>query len=78
MAVSKVVFAGQVLIDISDSNVSPETLAEGVIAYNEKGERVIGAMNTTPQIIATDDGNGNVTVSGLTVTNENGDLTIGG
>ena len=42
MAVNKVVYDGRVLIDISDSTVTPETLAEGVVAYNAKGERIVG------------------------------------
>lgn len=42
MAVNKVVYGTKVLIDISDSTVTPESLAEGVIAYNAKGERIVG------------------------------------
>lgn len=42
MAVNKVVYGTTVIIDISDSTVTPETLAEGVIAYNAKGERIVG------------------------------------
>jgi hypothetical protein len=42
MAVNKVVYGTTVLIDISDSTVTPETLAEGVVAYNAKGERIVG------------------------------------
>ena len=42
MAVNKVVYGTTVIIDISDSTVTPETLAEGVIAYNAIGERIVG------------------------------------
>lgn len=42
MAVNKVVYGTTVIIDISDSTVTPESLAEGVIAYNAKGERIVG------------------------------------
>lgn len=42
MAVNKVVYGTTVLIDISDSTVTPETLAEGVIAYNAAGEMIVG------------------------------------
>ena len=42
MAVNKVVYGTTVIIDISDSTVTPETLAEGVVAYNAKGERIVG------------------------------------
>lgn len=92
MATNKVVYAGRVLIDISDSTVTPETLPEGVIAYNAKGERIVGTMKAGSQITTTDDGNGNVAVNGLsahvddagnvvvtglTETLEDGNLTIG-
>lgn len=42
MAVNKVIYGTTVLIDISDSTVTAETLAEGVVAYNAKGERIVG------------------------------------
>lgn len=42
MGVNKVVYGTTVLIDITDSTVTPETLAEGVVAYNAKGERIVG------------------------------------
>lgn len=42
MAVNKVVYGITVLIDISDSTVTPETLTKGVVAYNAKGERIVG------------------------------------
>lgn len=44
MAVNKVIYGSAVLIDISDSTVLPETLAEGVVAYNAKGERIVGTL----------------------------------
>ena len=47
MAVNKVVYGTTVIIDISDSTVTPATLAEGVIAYNAKGERIVGTYKTT-------------------------------
>lgn len=45
MAVNKVVYGSKVIIDISDSTVTPETLAEGVVAYNAKGERIVGTLD---------------------------------
>lgn len=47
MAVNKVVYGTTVIIDISDSTVTPETLAEGVVAYNAKGERIVGTHKCT-------------------------------
>ena len=45
MAVNKVVYDGQTIIDISDSTVTPETLESGAVAYNAKGERIVGVGN---------------------------------
>ena len=42
MAVNKVVFGTETVMDISDSTVSPETLGEGEKAYGANGEPVIG------------------------------------
>ncbi|MBQ4120461.1 MAG: hypothetical protein IJD35_00455, partial [Clostridia bacterium] len=46
MAVNKVIYnttnGAVTLIDLTDSTVTPETLAEGAIAYNAKGERIVG------------------------------------
>ena len=64
MAINKVIYNKRVLIDLTDSTVTPETLAEGVVAYNTKGERIVGTL----KISVTDDGNGNVTIQGLNVT----------
>ena len=42
MAVNKVVFGVEVLIDLTGINVTPETLAKGVIAINAAGEIIVG------------------------------------
>lgn len=42
MAINKVVYDGRVLIDLTGINVTPETLAEGVIAINAAGEIIVG------------------------------------
>ena len=44
MAKNKIVFGDQVLIDLNDSTVTPETLAEGVVAYDKHGDKIIGTM----------------------------------
>lgn len=45
MGVNKVDTAsGEVIMDISDSTVTPETLAEGEKAYNAQGQRIVGTM----------------------------------
>ena len=93
MAVNKVIFGGEVLIDISDSTVTADTLAEGVVAYDAKGNRIVGTMKPSPSVsieddglgnvtisgvIATDDSKGNVTINGVTATENGGNVTIGG
>ena len=48
MAINKVVInedgKENILIDITDSTVEPETLAEGAVAYNRSGDRITGTM----------------------------------
>lgn len=45
MSVNKVQLAnGETIIDISDSTVTPETLAEGVIAHDASGQKITGRM----------------------------------
>lgn len=77
MAINKVVYDGRVLIDLTDSTVTPETLAEGVVAYNAKGERIVGTMKQGSQVTVTDDENGNVVVSGAKATDDgNGNVSV--
>lgn len=42
MAYNKVTYKNEILMDITDSTVTPETLSEGVIAYGSNGERIVG------------------------------------
>lgn len=45
MGVNKVQLAnGETIIDISDSTVTPETLAEGVTAHDASGQKITGKM----------------------------------
>lgn len=44
MAKNKVIFGNTVIMDITDSTVTPATLAAGVVAYNAAGERIVGTM----------------------------------
>lgn len=48
MAVNKVDYFGETLIDISDSTVSPSNLLYGTVAYNAEGEKITGAVITAP------------------------------
>jgi hypothetical protein len=42
MAYNKVTYKDEILMDITDSTVTPETLSEGVVAYGANGERMVG------------------------------------
>lgn len=70
MGVNKVLFGSVPVMDISDSTVTEERLARGVTAYDKTGEKITGTMELI--LIATDDGNGNVSLT------TNGDITVGG
>lgn len=52
MAISKVIFGSRTLIDLSSSTVTPETLGEGVKAFNAKGELIIGTMKAQPSTVS--------------------------
>lgn len=45
MGVSKVVYGSTPIIDITDSTVTADTLAEGIVAYGADGERITGIMS---------------------------------
>jgi hypothetical protein len=42
MAINKLIHLGEVKLDLTDSVITSETLAEGSIAYGANGERIIG------------------------------------
>ena len=44
MGVNKVVFGAVSIMDISDSTVTPGTLAKEAVAYGADGERIVGTM----------------------------------
>lgn len=50
MAINKVVYGNRTLIDITDSTVTPQTLAKGVVAYNSSGEKIEGTMQGLGEI----------------------------
>lgn len=46
--VSRVVLdSGKILIDISSDTVTPETLAEGIIAHDKDGNEIVGTLKVT-------------------------------
>lgn len=44
MGVSKVVYNKEAIVDLTGDTVTPETLAEGRIATNAAGEKIVGIM----------------------------------
>lgn len=46
MGVNKVMFGDELVMDISDSTVTEQTLAKGASAYNASGEKITGVMPT--------------------------------
>lgn len=45
MGVNRVLTStGDILIDISDATITPETIPEGFVGYNAQGERIVGTM----------------------------------
>ncbi len=44
MAVNKVVYAGNTLVDLTNDTVTADALAEGATAHTASGERVVGTM----------------------------------
>ena len=44
MGVSEVAYGDRTIMSITDSTVTPETLADGAVAYGADGERIVGKM----------------------------------
>lgn len=53
MGVNKVVFGAVSIMDISDSTVTEDTLAEGVTAYGADGENIVGKLKVIDEIVTT-------------------------
>ena len=48
MGVNKVVYGGDTIVDITDANVTPNTLLEGASAYDASGNKINGAVVVAP------------------------------
>ena len=48
MGINIVKYYGSVIVDMTDATVTPETLAEGVKAYDAKGNLITGTAKITP------------------------------
>lgn len=75
MAINKVVYGNQTLIDLSGSTLaSSDELVEGVIAYDRSGNRITGTAdymdkisNSSANKVLIDDGNGQAVDSSLSI-----------
>lgn len=75
MAINKVVYGNQTLIDLTDSTLtSSDELVEGVIAYDRSGNRITGTAdymdkvdNPSANKILVDDGNGQAVDSSVNI-----------
>lgn len=46
MANNKIIFGDEVLIDLTEDTVTPDTLAEGYVAHDRSGNIITGVMST--------------------------------
>lgn len=61
MAISKVVFGGDTLMDITDSTVSEDSLLDGFTAYGADGEKVVGGVKLATKLSELENDAGYVT-----------------
>ncbi len=52
MAINKIVYGGNTLVDLTGDTVTPETLAEGVTAHDKSGAVITGIMRTSEDLNA--------------------------
>lgn len=64
MGYSKCVYNGKTLIDLTGDTVTADKLLKGYTATGADGEKIIGTME---EATVTDDGNGNLSISGVAV-----------
>lgn len=57
-------YAGKVLMDLSKDTVTSDKLLEGYTAHGANGDKVTGTMK---KMTVSDDGNGNVSISGVAI-----------
>lgn len=67
MAVNKVVYGSDTLIDLTEDTVTPDTLAVGATAHSANGERIVGRMSPGGgggSVEVYEDEDGNIVVEG--------------
>lgn len=74
MAINKIVYGGQTLIDLTADNVTPDAMLEGTTAHNKAGLKIVGKLQSATLTV---DSSGNGTLVGCGITNNNGNATVG-
>lgn len=57
-------YAGKVLVDLSKDTVTSDKLLDGYTAHGANGDKITGTMQ---KMTVSDDGNGNVSISGVAI-----------
>lgn len=68
MAINKVEYSGNTLIDLTSDSVTPETLLSGVTAHDASGKKITGTFNSDKYLEKTGDAS-NTTVTFVQATN---------
>lgn len=68
MAVSKVVYDGKTLIDLTADTVAPETLAKGATAHDMSGAPIVGTMEAGAKALTVSNTSFSYTASSKTLT----------
>lgn len=69
MSINKVVYGSDVLIDLSDDTVTPETLAEGIIAHDASGNTIKGTFRGGGVIVSDTAPEGDSTILWVDIAN---------
>lgn len=56
MAVNKVVYGGEAVIDLTSDTVTPDKMLSGVTAHNKSGEKITGTIVTETWVLTLEDG----------------------
>lgn len=77
MAVNKVEYFGETLIDLTEDTVTEDTLADGVTAHAANGDIITGRMTASggSPVQVYEDEDGNIVVSGTGGSGDLGDIS---
>ena len=63
MAVNKVIYGGETLVDLTGDNVSESTLLNGVTAHNAAGQAIVGTVTVPTKVSQLENDSGFVKAS---------------